>query len=143
MSGRISSISLTISRPKRFQSIKCRFHKLLRSFEFCRPMNALDAMHNEIEYQAQSLQKQEMQRRDRNCLFIGSGDSYVAGLVAQHVSGCRALCCYPIDVIQNPSIVLGRNTYIVSISGNTKANRIAAKIAESRLAYNCDNVKNR
>ncbi|MEW6605144.1 MAG: SIS domain-containing protein [Thermoproteota archaeon] len=93
-------------------------------------MNPLEAMQVEIECQLQDLQKQNLPRPDRNCLFVGSGDSYVAGLAAYHVSAGRALCCYPTDIIRNPSMINGRNVYVVSISGNTKANILAAKIAK-------------
>ena len=88
-----------------------------------------------------------------NCLFVGSGDSYIAGLAAQYFSGSHSICCYPIDIIRNPSLIKGRKLYIVSISGNTHANILAAKIAKkhgasivtaltarssSRLAESCD-----
>jgi len=97
-------------------------------------MNAIEAMQAEIEYQIQSLQEQALPPLDRNCLFVGSGDSYVAGLVAQHVSSRRAICCYPTDIIQNPSIANGRNVYIVSISGSTRANILAARVARRKGA---------
>ena len=93
-------------------------------------MNAIEAMQAEIEYQLEDLPGQKLPFKDRKCLFVGSGDSYIAGLAAQHVSGGRALCCYPIDIIQNPSIASGRNVYFVSISGSTRANIVAAKIAK-------------
>lgn len=97
-------------------------------------MNAIEAMQEEIGCQVEGLSRQELlPRRDENCLFVGSGDSYVAGLVAQHVSGGRAICCYPADLIQNPLLVAsGRSVYIVSISGSTKANILAAKVAKRR-----------
>ena len=117
-------------------------------------MNSIEAMQTEIEYQVQDLQKLEPPSIDKNCLIVGSGDSYVAGLTAQHVSGSRTICCFPIDVVQNPSIINGRNVYVVSISGNTKDNILAARIAikqgvritaitakpSSKLARTCDHV---
>jgi glutamine---fructose-6-phosphate transaminase (isomerizing) len=117
-------------------------------------VNAIEAMKREIRYQVQDLRKVEPSSFSKNCLFVGSGDSYVAGRAAQYVSGNRALCCYPIDVIQNPSITNGRHLCFVSISGNTKANIVAAKIAKKRgihttaitrrpasqLAKTCDQV---
>lgn len=93
-------------------------------------MNAIEAMQADIGYQLQDLQKQDLPPRSRNCLFVGSGDSYAAGLAAQYFSGNRALCCYPTDVIQNPSVADGRNVYFVSISGWTRANILAAKVAK-------------
>jgi fructoselysine-6-P-deglycase FrlB-like protein len=119
-------------------------------------------MRAEIEYQVQDLCGLDLSSSspspssstDSDCyLFVGSGDSYIAGLAAQYFSGSRAICCYPIDIIKNPSLVDRRNLFIVSISGNTQANILAAKIAKkngarkvtaltarpsSRLAKSCD-----
>jgi fructoselysine-6-P-deglycase FrlB-like protein len=91
-------------------------------------------MQVEIGYQVEDLPRQELPLQSKNCLFVGSGDSYVAGLVAQHASGGRALCCYPTDLIQNPSVARGQNIYVVSISGSTKTNIVAAKIAKRQGA---------
>src|SRR5215217_4003655 len=116
-------------------------------------MNAIEAMQSEIEYQVQDLHKLHLSSPVSNCLFVGSGDSYIAGLAAQYFSGSRAICCSPIDIIKNPLLVKRRNLFLVSISGNTQANIIAAKIAKkhgvgtisaltarssSRLAKSCD-----
>src|ERR671910_1594119 len=117
-------------------------------------MNAIDAMQAEIEYQVQDLHNLNLSSPwVRDSLFVGSGDSYVAGLAAQYFSGSHAICCYPIDIINNPLLAERRNLFIVSISGNTLANILAAKIAKkhgvskttaltarpsSRLAKSCD-----
>jgi fructoselysine-6-P-deglycase FrlB-like protein len=117
-------------------------------------VNAIEAMQAEIGYQVQGLKRQELPLQRENCLFVGSGDSYVAGLAAQHASGGRAICCYPTDLIQHQSAANGRSVYIVSISGSTKANILAAKAAKrqrartvaitarpaSKLARECDNT---
>jgi len=99
-------------------------------------MNAIEAMQAEIEYQVEELPKLELLSPVRNCLFVGSGDSHAAGLAAQYFSGSQAICCYPIDIIKNPLLVKRRNLFIVSISGNTQANIIAAKIAKKHGASN-------
>ena len=116
-------------------------------------MNAIEAMQAEIEYQVQDLHKLELSSPVSNCLFVGSGDSYIAGLAAQYYSGSHAICCSPIDIIKNHLLVKRRNVFVVSISGNTQANILAAKIAKkhgvgtisaltarssSRLAKSCD-----
>jgi glutamine---fructose-6-phosphate transaminase (isomerizing) len=116
-------------------------------------MNAIEAMQAEIEYQVQDLHKLELSSPVSNCLFVGSGDSYIAGLAAQYYSGSHAICCSPIDIIKNYLLVKRRNLFVVSISGNTQANILAAKIAKkhgvgtisaltarssSRLAKLCD-----
>jgi glucosamine--fructose-6-phosphate aminotransferase (isomerizing) len=123
-------------------------------------VDSLEAMQAEIEYQVQDLCTLDLSSSSTssptpasNCLFVGSGDSYIAGLAAQYFSGSHSICCYPIDIIRNPSLIKGRKLYIVSISGNTQANILAAKIAKkhgasivtaltarssSRLAESCD-----
>ncbi len=124
-------------------------------------MDSIEAMQAEIEYQVQDLCGLDLSSSSSssspnpasNCLFVGSGDSYIAGLAAQYFSGSHSICCYPIDIIRNPSLIKGRKLYIVSISGNTQANILAAKIAKkhgantvtaltarssSRLAKSCD-----
>ena len=45
-------------------------------------MNAIEAMQAEIEYQIQDLQRLELPSFVNDCLFTGSGDSYVAGLAS-------------------------------------------------------------
>ena len=124
-------------------------------------MDSIEAMQAEIEYQVQDLCRLDLSSSSStsspnhasNCLFVGSGDSYIAGLAAQYFSGSHSICCYPIDIIRNQSLIKGRKLYIVSISGNTQANILAAKIAKkhgastvtaltarssSRLAKSCD-----
>jgi fructoselysine-6-P-deglycase FrlB-like protein len=125
-------------------------------------MNAIEAMQAEIQYQVQDLYRLALSSSSSSSsssantntsLFAGSGDSYIAGLAAQYFSGSHAICCYPMDIIKNPSLVKGRNLYIVSTSGKTQANILAAKIAKkhgastvsaltarpsSRLAKLCD-----
>jgi fructoselysine-6-P-deglycase FrlB-like protein len=117
-------------------------------------VRSIDAMQAEIEYQTRDLSKLKLPPASKNCILIGSGDSFAAALAAQYLSDSHALCCHPADVISNPSIVDGRDAYIVSISGNTKANILAARAAKergvntiaitarpaSRLADACDRV---
>jgi glutamine---fructose-6-phosphate transaminase (isomerizing) len=129
-------------------------------------VDAIEAMQTEIEYQVQDLCRLDLSSssssssspardNNNNCLFVGSGDSYIAGLAAQFFSSSHAICCFPIDIIKNPLLVRNRNLFIVSISGNTQANILAAKIAKkhgastitaltarssSRLAKSCDKI---
>jgi fructoselysine-6-P-deglycase FrlB-like protein len=119
-------------------------------------MNSIDAMETEIRYQVENLSKSNLPKQTNlsDCMFVGSGDSYVAALIAQYASNHKVICCNPMDIVLNPEIVENRRIYIVSISGNTKANILAAKIAkeqnvrttaitanpESKLAKNCDEI---
>ena len=59
-------------------------------------LNAIEAMQAEIEYQVQDLHNLNLSSPwVRDSLFVGSGDSYVAGLAAQYFSGSHAICSLP------------------------------------------------
>ena len=56
-------------------------------------MNSIEAMEVEIGYQVQELPKSVQPNKINPdcCLFIGSGDSFIAGLVAHHASKLRVI----------------------------------------------------
>jgi glutamine---fructose-6-phosphate transaminase (isomerizing) len=111
-------------------------------------------MESEIRLQLHDLPGGELQARENNGLFVGSGDSYAACLLAQLASGNKVLSCHPLDLVRNPSIADGRVVYVVSVSGKTRANILAARTAKKRgihtvaitakpdspLASDCDEV---
>jgi fructoselysine-6-P-deglycase FrlB-like protein len=119
-------------------------------------MNTIGAMELEIEYQVQDLPKliQPNKINPDCCLFIGSGDSFVAGLIAHYASKGRAISCNPMEFLLNPFLADNRQIYIISISGRTNANILSAKVArkhklrttaitrkpESILAKYCDDI---
>jgi len=95
-------------------------------------MRSIEAMETEIEYQTEDLEKFNFHDRRLSiddCVITGSGDSYVASLIAMYVSGYKAMCCHPMDIVLNPAIVRNRKVYLVSVSGATKATMRAAKVA--------------
>ena len=119
-------------------------------------MNSIAAMELEIRYQVQDLPKL-IRPNNINpdcCLFIGSGDSFVAGLIAHYASKGRAITCSPVEFLLNPTIAYKRQIYIISISGRTNANILSAKMArkhkirttaitrkpKSILAKYCDDI---
>ena len=95
-------------------------------------MNSIEAMESEIGFQLHDLPVIALQAREKNCLFVGSGDSYAACLIAQLASGSKALSCHPLDLVRDPSAADGRAVYVVSVSGKTRANILAAKTAKKR-----------
>ncbi len=95
-------------------------------------MNSMQAMEQEIKDQLLYLQNPKLRDPVDNCVFVGSGDSYAAALAAQHVSNNKALCLSPMDVALNPALVSSRTVYFVSVSGNTRANILAANIVKRR-----------
>lgn len=119
-------------------------------------MNSVRAMNIEIRSQPQQLASQPLPARIENnhCVFVGSGDSYAAALIARYASNLNAIACCPSDLLSNPKILENRNAYFISVSGNTKSNILAAKLAKkknsktvaithnptSELAQACDDV---
>src|SRR5919202_1115241 len=122
-------------------------------------MNSINAMEKEIRSQIDYLSKLGLpgQMDLDDCLFIGSGDSYAAALVALYASNYKIVCYSPAEIVSNPEIIKEnyyRRIYIVSVSGNTRSNILAAKISrrykiittaitaapDSTLARICDNV---
>ena len=113
-------------------------------------------MEKEIRYQIDDLSKLDLPSKANldNCLMVGAGDSYVAALITEYVSNYRTICCNPMEIVFNPEIIKNHRLYIISVSGNTKSNILAAKISkkknipttaitarpESKLAKSCDEI---
>lgn len=95
-------------------------------------MNSIEALEAEIRNQTSNVSKFRLRNSPKRCLFVGAGDSYAAGLAAQRAFASKAMCCNPLDFVDDPSIGEGRTVYIISISGRTVANIRAAKVARNK-----------
>jgi len=122
-------------------------------------MKSLEIMKKEISLQVSEISKIKKLPKINNfnkCIIVGSGDSYVAGLIFSYLTNFDSVCIDPADLIINPSISKDKIVYIISISGKTKQNILVAQkikkyckqtIAitsnpDSQLARNCDRVIN-
>jgi glutamine---fructose-6-phosphate transaminase (isomerizing) len=96
-------------------------------------MNSIETMNFEIESQRNILTSLHLPKpRDPgHCIFVGSGDSYVSGLLSTYISGFRSLTFTPSEIVTFPSIAKGHEVFFVSISGKTSANIRAAKVMNS------------
>lgn len=125
-------------------------------------MNTIEAYEQEIRYQIIDLPKfiRELKLKrlsieyQERCVFTGAGDSFAAAMIAEYASNNRVRCVDPMNICLNPSIVKDKFLYALSVSGNTRANVEAVKIAnkravrtiaitanrESRLAKICDEM---
>lgn len=121
-------------------------------------MNSIELMKKEIEQQFKEL-KINQYKKNKNSydyLFVGSGDSFVSGLIASYESNFSCLCIDPAEIIINPLLCNNKRVCFISISGKTKENILAAKKARrycketiaitanptSDLAKNCMKVIN-
>ena len=120
-------------------------------------MNSIQLMKKEIEKQYEELIKIKQYTANKNdYLFVGSGDSFVSGLIASYESNFNCLCVDPAEIIINPHLCNSKRVCFISISGKTKENILAAKKAKgycketiaitanptSDLAKNCMKVIN-
>src|SRR5688500_6600336 len=99
-------------------------------------MNSIELMKKEIEYQVEEIEYHveklkistlEKNKNPSEFLFVGSGDSFVSGLIASYESNFNCLCIDPVELIINPILSKNKIVCFISISGKTKENILAAK----------------
>lgn len=113
-------------------------------------MNTIDAYANDLSLQLDYLKKFKPQKITKNALFVGSGDSLCAAMLAEAFSNYGIKSCDPLELAKNKTIADKKHAYFVSISGNTISNIKAAKLVlrktaitknhASKLAKLCRNV---
>jgi fructoselysine-6-P-deglycase FrlB-like protein len=91
-------------------------------------MDSLERLAFDFKDQISGLGRITVKRESENVVYIGSGDSYVAGLIAEYFSGHKCKCYSPSDLMFSKIIPDG-TYYFVSVSGKTKANIEIAKRA--------------
>jgi fructoselysine-6-P-deglycase FrlB-like protein len=116
-------------------------------------MNSIESLRLDFDTQISELGKINNDKISDNLIFVGSGDSYVAGLVAEYLTHHKCKCYSPSDLfnVQFPK----DSTYcFVSVTGRTKANISIARRASqagsktvaitfnenSKLAQVCDKI---
>jgi fructoselysine-6-P-deglycase FrlB-like protein len=122
-------------------------HKLENTIHF---VNTIDAFAKDISLQLDYLEKFRPQKTVKNAVFVGSGDSLCAAMLAEAFSNYDARAFDPLELANNKAIANKKHTYFVSISGNTISNIIAAKKIthktaitknpSSKLAKICKNI---
>ena len=92
-------------------------------------MNSIELMKKEIEQQVGKLKITDFKKNKKSSeyLFVGSGDSFVSGLIASYESNFNCLCMDPTEIICNPTLSKNKRVCFISISGKTKENILAAK----------------
>jgi fructoselysine-6-P-deglycase FrlB-like protein len=96
-------------------------------------MNSIESLKLDFDSQIRELNKIENEQIFDECIFVGSGDSYVAGLIAQFLTNHKCRCYSPSDL--STSRFLQDKTYcFISVTGRTKANiEIARRATESGI----------
>lgn len=116
-------------------------------------MGFLESLKSDFKSQVPELGSIHNKRRFNDCIFIGLGDSYVAGLMAEYFTDHKCRCYSPSDLM-NSKFELDKAYCFISVTGRTRANidiaRRATKAgvrtiavtlnAESQLAKECKEV---
>jgi fructoselysine-6-P-deglycase FrlB-like protein len=127
--------------------------------------NTIEAMHKEIKNQIEDLPSYvdylatlaappESEKEGKHCIFTGAGDSYAASMAVEALSRRFARSYDPYEISRKPSDSSDLHLYIISVSGKTKSNVQAARVArgfareitaisanlESPLVRSTDNV---
>jgi fructoselysine-6-P-deglycase FrlB-like protein len=89
-------------------------------------MNSIESLKLDFDSQIQQLNKIRNKKIFDKCIFVGSGDSYAAGLIAEYLTEHNCKCYSPSD-LYNSRFEYDKPYFFVSVTGKTKAN---IKVAE-------------
>jgi len=84
-------------------------------------MNSIESLKLDFDSQIQQLNKIRYRKIFDNCIFVGSGDSYAAGLIAEYVTDHKCKCYSPSD-LYNSRFEYDKPYCFVSVTGKTMAN---------------------
>lgn len=104
-------------------------------------MDSLEKIKFDYTEQINSLGKVSSRKKSKNCIFVGSGDSYVAGLIAESVSNHHCKCYSPADLMRS-KFMENMTYYFISVTGRTRSNieiaRRATKAGAKTVAVTFD-----
>ena len=91
--------------------------------------SAILALAAEVEGQPEALNlfaRRRLKSARRDAIFVGAGDSYAAALAGFYASKGRCLAVDPYVLASSPEIADGADVYLISVSGRTASNVLAA-----------------
>jgi fructoselysine-6-P-deglycase FrlB-like protein len=116
-------------------------------------MNSIESLKLDFYSQIRELNDIHNKKIFDDCIYVGSGDSYVAGLIAEFLTDHKYTCYSPSD-LSNSRFIEGKTYCFISVTGRTRANIELARRAKecgiktaaitlnekSELAKVCDEV---
>ena len=94
-------------------------------------MNIIKSLKLDFKTQISELGKVNNDKISDNLIFVGSGDSYVAGLMVEYVTDHKCMCYSPSD-LSNSRFKDDKTYCFISVTGRTKSNiSIARRASES------------
>jgi fructoselysine-6-P-deglycase FrlB-like protein len=84
-------------------------------------MNSIESLKLDFHSQIRELNGIPNKKIFDECIYVGSGDSYVAGLIAEFLTDYKCRCYSPSD-LSNSRFIEGKTYCFISVTGRTKAN---------------------
>jgi fructoselysine-6-P-deglycase FrlB-like protein len=91
-------------------------------------MNSIESLKLDFDSQIRELNKIHNEKIFDDCIYVGSGDSYVAGLVVEYLTSHKCRCYSPSD-LSNSRFIKDKTYCFISVTGKTKANIQVARRA--------------
>jgi fructoselysine-6-P-deglycase FrlB-like protein len=93
-------------------------------------MNSIESIKLEFNSQIRELSNIHNKKICDDCIYVGSGDSYVAGLFVEFLTDHKCRCYSPSDLL-NSRFIDDKTYCFISVTGRTKANiELARRAAE-------------
>jgi hypothetical protein len=92
-------------------------------------MNSIESLKLDFNSQIKQLYNIHNEKLFDDCIYVGSGDSYVAGLIAEFRTDHKCRCYRPSD-LSNSKFIKGKTYCFISVTGRTKANIELARRAK-------------
>ena len=84
-------------------------------------MNSIESIKSEFNSQVRQFSKIDNKKILDDCVYVGSGDSYVAGLIVEFLTDHKCRCYSPSDLL-NTRFSDDKTYCFISVTGKTKAN---------------------
>ena len=84
-------------------------------------MDSIEILNIDFDSQIIQLNKIHNERILDECIYVGSGDSYVAGLIVEFLTDHKCKCYSPSDLL-NSRLLQDKTYCFISVTGRTKAN---------------------
>lgn len=91
-------------------------------------MNSIESLELDFKTQVSEVSNIANDKIFDKCIFIGSGDSYVAGLIAEFLTNHNCRCYSPSDM-SNSKFLKNMTYCFISVTGRTRANIELARLA--------------
>jgi fructoselysine-6-P-deglycase FrlB-like protein len=108
-------------------------------------MNSIESLKLDFNSQIKQLYNIHKKKLFGDCIFVGSGDSYVAGLIVEYLTSHKCRCYSPSDLF-NSRFIKDKTYCFISVTGKTKANievaRRASQAGVKTIAVTLDKKSN-